>query len=310
MDNDIQTTLSQMREDFIARLPNRLNIFKTLPADLECGRPESLETLHREAHSLVGAAGVHGLVLVSEAARGLEQIVAVLPVNGILDEQGLDAIRKALASVEAQTVNPSHSFVPHILKERTKIPHVVIVDDDKEQTDWLRSVLEQAGYRIDVFHELAAFSAASLTSESPSAVIMDMMFPEGDDAGAHAIAKLKEQCLNSFPVIFTSVRHDMAAKLAAYRAGATCYLTKPVNRDALLRVVADSAALMPKVPFRVLLVDDDPEQLTAQGLILRQAGMTVLEAADPLKVPEMLEGFAAEVLVLDMYMPECSGLRS
>jgi PAS domain S-box-containing protein len=307
MDNDIQTTLSKMREDFIARLPDRLNIFKTLLADLECGRTESFGTLHREAHSLVGAAGVHGLALLSEAARGLEQIVAALPVNGILDEQGLNTIRKALASLEAQTINPSRSFVSKMSKRRTKIPHVVIVDDDKEQADRLRSVLEQAGYRIDVFHELAAFIAASLTSEPPSAVIIGTMFPEGDDAGAHTIAKLKEQCLNSFPVIFISAQHDMAAKLAAYRAGASCYLTKPVNKDALLRVLADSTALVPKVPFCVLLVDNDPEQLSAHGLILRQAGMTVLEAADPLKVPDMLEGFAAEVLVLDMHMPECSG---
>ncbi|TAK63291.1 response regulator [Methylobacter sp.] len=307
MDNDIQISLSKMREDFIARLPSRLIIFKTLLSDLECGRSESIAALYRESHSLVGAAGVHGLVLVSEAARALEQIVAAMPVDGILDEQGLDAIREALASLEAQTVNPSSSFVPHVRRGPTKIPHIVVVDDDKEQTDWLRSVLEQAGYRIDVFHKLADFSAASLTFEPPSAVIIDMMFPEGDDAGARAIAKLKEQCLNSFPVIFISVRQDMAAKLAAYRAGATCYLTKPVNRDALLRVVADSAALMPRVPFRVLLVDDDPEQLMTQGQTLRQSGMTVLESADPLKVLEMLESFAAEVLVLDMYMPECSG---
>lgn len=307
MDNDIQTTLSQMRKDFIQRLPNRLNIFKTLLADLDSDRLESLKTLHREAHSLVGAAGVHGLVQVSEAARNLEQLVAAISVDGVLVQQELDAIRKAFAVLEAQSVKLSHSFVPQIPKGRTTSPHVVIVDDDEEQAEWLRFVLEQAGYRIDVFHELAAFSAASLTSEPPSAVIMDMVFPEGDDAGARTIARLKEQSLNSFPVIFLSVRRDITAKLAAYRAGATCYLTKPVNTDALLRIVADSAALLPTAPFRVLLVDDDAEQLAAQGLILRQAGMTVLEVGDPLKVPDILEDFAAEVLVLDMYMPECSG---
>ncbi len=307
MDNDIQTILSQMRKNFIQRLPKRLNGFKTLLDDLGSGRLESLKTLHREAHSLVGAAGVHGLVLVSEAARNLEQLVAAISADGVLVQQELDAIRKAFAVMEAQSVKLSHSFVPQIPKGRTTSPHVVIVDDDEEQAEWLRFVLEQAGYRIDVFHELAAFSAASLTSEPPSAVIMDMVFPEGDDAGARTIARLKEQSLNSFPVIFLSVRRDITAKLAAYRAGATCYLTKPVNTDALLRIVADSAALLPTVPFRVLLVDDDAEQLAAQGLILRQAGMTVLEVCDPLKVPDMLEDFAAEVLVLDMYMPECSG---
>jgi DNA-binding response OmpR family regulator len=55
----------------------------------------------------------------------------------------------------------------------------VVVGDDKAQVAWLGSMLEQAGYRVDVFHELAAFSAANLISEPPAAVIMDMMFPEG-----------------------------------------------------------------------------------------------------------------------------------
>ncbi|MCK9394701.1 MAG: PAS domain S-box protein [Methylobacter sp.] len=308
MDNDIQATLSQkMREDFIARLPDRLDTLKTLLADLECGRPESLQTLQRAAHSLAGSAGGHRLIPVSEAARNLEQIVAAIPADGILDEQALDAMRKALAHLEAQTVKPGYSLVPQTLERRNEVPRIVIMDDDREQADWLRAMLEQAGYRVDVFHELAAFGAASLASEPPAAVIMDMMFPEGDDAGARVIANLKERDLNSFPVIFTSVRQDMAAKLAAYRAGATCYLTKPVDIAALLRAVADSAALAPGEPFRVLLVDDDPDQLTAHGLILRQAGMTVLETGDPFQVPEILEDFAVEVLVLDMVMPECSG---
>ncbi|MCX7094542.1 MAG: PAS domain S-box protein [Methylobacter sp.] len=307
MENDIQATLSQMRKEFITRLPDRLDILKTLLTNLECGRRESIETLHRAAHSLVGSAGVHRLMLISEAARNLEQLVAAIPVDGALDQPVLDALRKALANLEAQTVNPCHNFVPQIPGGRTEVPRIVVVEDDEEQAKWLCSMLEQSGYRVEMFHQLEVFAAASLTSEPPSAVIMDMMFPEGDDAGARLIAKLKEQYLTGFPVIFTSVRKDIAAKLTAYRAGATCYLTKPVDIDALLRVLSDSAALTPAEPFRVLLVDDDAEQRTAHGLILRQAGMIVRELGNPLQVPEMLETFAAEVLVLDMYMPECSG---
>jgi len=307
MENAIQTTLFQMREAFIARLPDRLAIIRTLLEDIERGRHESLEGLHRAVHSLVDSAGIHQLMPVSEAARNLERVVAAIPADEVLDEHGLHAMRKALANLEAQAVNPGHGFVPQIPRRRTEIPRIVIVDDDEEQAGWLRSMLERAGYRVDVFHELAAFADADLTTEPPSAVIMDSVFLEGDNAGARVIAKLKKQSLNGFPVIGISMRRDMAAKLAAYRAGASCYLAKPVDSDALLRVVADSAALMPMEPFRVLLVDDDSDQRAAYGLILRQAGMTVLDAGDPLEVPEMLEDFAAEVLVLDRVMPACSG---
>ncbi|TAN70402.1 MAG: PAS domain S-box protein [Methylobacter sp.] len=204
-------------------------------------------------------------------------------------------------------LNPEHSCVPQMQEDRTAVPRIVVVDDDKEQADWLGAQLEQAGYRVDVFNELAAFAAANLISEPPAAVVIDMMFSKGDDAGACVIAKLKEQRLNDFPVIFMSVRKDMASKLAAYRAGATGYLAKPVDVEALLRVLSDSVALTPMEPFRVLLVDDDLDQLAAHGLMLRQAGMTVLEADDPMQVPDILEDFAAEILVLDSVMQACSG---
>ncbi len=307
MKNDIQATLSQMRETFIIGLPERIALLKALLEELERGQRQALETLHRVAHSLVGAAGVHRLMRVSEAAHELEQLVAVIPVEERLDGRQLQAISSALAKLEAQAIDPRYVFVPQISGGRTTAPYIMVVDDDQEQAGWLRSLLEQTGYRVDVFHDLAAFGAANLIADPPAAVIMDMMFPEGDDAGVRVIAELKEQYLNSFPVIFISVRQDMAAKLAAYRAGATCYLTKPVAVDALLCVVADAASLMPEQPFSVLLVDDDPEQLAAHSLILRQAGMAVLAVDNPLTVPDQLEDFAAEALVLDMYMPECSG---
>jgi hypothetical protein len=84
MENDIQATLSQMRKEFIVRLPERLDILKALLTNIECGQRDSIETLHRAAHSLVGAAGVHRLMLISEAARNLEQIVAAIPADPVL----------------------------------------------------------------------------------------------------------------------------------------------------------------------------------------------------------------------------------
>ncbi len=308
MENNLQaTTLSKMRNEFIMHLPKRLERLKTLLADIESGQHQSLDIFHRTAHSLVGAAGIHSLMPVSEAARNLDQVAAALLIDGKLDEHALNALRKALAHLEMQAINPSYVFATQLPKGQAKIPHIVVVDDDEKQADWLCLMLELAGYRVTVYHELATFSAASLVADPPCAVIMDMIFLDGDGAGPRVIAKLKEQSPNSFPVIFMSVRQNMTTKLAAYRAGATCYLTKPVNINALLRVVTDSTALMPTEPFRVLLVDDDPDQLAAYGLMLRQAGITVLEAVDPLQVPGMLENFAPEVLVLDIHMPECSG---
>ncbi len=304
MNDQLLSTLTALREGFIAKLPGRLVVLQALLDKVKRGKSGALAELHRAAHSLVGTAGTYRLMQVSEAARELENIASFLqePVNEV-DQHALDTAYAGLASCAARS---ALNLVSAQLK-RTVSARVMVVEDDPEQAEWLRSVLEEAGYRVGMYSELESFRAALQEADLPAAVIMDMVFPEGDEAGAQIIAQMKQHSLKVVPVIFLSVRQDMAAKLAAHRAGATRYLTKPVEREALLRVIADSAALAPDTPYRVLVVDDSKSQLAVHSHMLRQADMEVCESGNPLEVLNILENFPAELLLLDMHMPECSG---
>lgn len=302
MPNDLQIALSRLREEFITHLPERMTALQALLDALEGGDFGSLKPLHHAAHSLTGTAGTHGLMQIYDAARALEKITTSLPCNDN-EHRALHAAFDELARCAA---HPVYDLIPPPLK-KTTTARIIVVEDDIEQAAWLRSVLEGAGYQVDVFGELAPFRAALLEQELPAAVIMDMVFPEGDEAGAQVIAEMKTQSLNVLPVIFLSVRNDMAARLAAHRAGATRYMTKPVERAALLRVISASAALTPKKPYRILIVDDSKSQLAVHAHMLREAGMEVREALNPLAVLDTLEEFPAELLLLDMHMPQCSG---
>jgi len=184
MENDIQTTLFRMRKAFIERLPQRLTILRILLANIERGQHDSLESLQRAAHSLQSSAAVHQLMRISEVAGNLERIVAAIAVDGVSDEQAMQAMRKALANLEAQVVKPGQGVVPQIPAGRTDSPRIAVVSDDKAQAGWLRSTLEQAGYTVEAFNDLADFAAASPATEPPSALIMDKLLPEGDDTSA------------------------------------------------------------------------------------------------------------------------------
>ena len=304
--NDLEATLARMRAEFIDQLPARQASLQAQLQAVERGEPEALQTFHRAAHSLVGSAGVHRLLPISEAARALEHSAAAQPRDQALSPAGLKALRQGLARLLQVMVQPE-APAPAPPPLRSAGSRIAVVDDDAEQAQWMRSVLEAAGYPVDVYAALEPFRAACQQGELPAAVIMDMVFPEGCDAGARLISELKAQSLSGLPVVFASVRQDMAARLAAYRAGATRYLTKPLARDTLLRVVADSVTLVPDQPYRVLMVDDDADQLRAHARMLRQAGLEVCEVNDPLQAAQVLAGFDAEALVLDMYMPQCSG---
>ena len=305
MANDIEATLRRLREEFIEQLSTRIDVIGDLLAKTTLGDKDAAGMLHISAHSLVGAAGVHRLIAVADAAQKLEVLAASLQPGEKPDQTKLFALQKALARLSAAAANPVHGYIPP--PDTQSSMRILVVDDDKDQTVWLRSILEEAGYRVEVFNRLADCREACAHGDIPAAMVMDIIFPEGDSAGLEFIAEMKAGHLKDVPVIFLSVRQDIEAKLAAHRAGATRYLAKPVDRDTLLRAISRSTTSVPDRPYRVVLADDDRDQLAAYALILRQAGIEVRETANPLEVPGMLKDFAAETVVLDMYMPQCSG---
>ena len=306
MEKSVQATLALLRDETIMQFPEHVSELELSLAALTRGENGALETLHRQAHGLAGVAGMYRLMQVFQAARKLEQIVAAVPAQRKPTDAELLDMREALAHLAIAAQQPDYSAVLPASQPQ-ELRRIAVVEDDAVQAVFIRYVLEQGGYQVEVFNELDAFRKSCQQQAMPAVVIMDMMFPEGDDAGARVIDEIKAKSPNVLPVIFLSGRRDMAAKLAAYRAGATRYLTKPVDSETLLQVVNESASLRPAQPFRVLIADDDPAQLAMHASLLRQAGMEVRESLDPMSVPQMLDGFAAEVLLLDMYMEQCSG---
>lgn len=309
MDSRMQAMLTQLKLEFIQKLPGRMVEIESLSELIRSDFNRHLEPFHRTVHSLVGAAAMHKLTLIADTARQLEYEIAALSDAESVSEDQLLRIKMSVQHLKSVMESPeSGSFesegFSHI---NANVNTIMVVDDDTEQSSWISSVLVQHGYKVEVFNELAQFISAVKNGAQPAAVVMDMMFPEGDSAGAAAINRLKQETLLGLPVIFLSASDCFDAKLTAYRAGATRYLTKPVDQDLLLGAIAEHVALIPNKPFRILLVDDDQAQLEFTTHVLQAAGLEVKGFNNPVKVLDGIKNFYPEAIVLDMYMPECSG---
>lgn len=64
---------------------------------------------------------------------------------------------------------------------------------------------------------------------------MDVMLAQGAFAGIEAVSALRGEFGLELPVIFMSARGDLAARLAAVRAGGVGYFLKPLELDELFR---------------------------------------------------------------------------
>jgi FixJ family two-component response regulator len=115
---------------------------------------------------------------------------------------------------------------------------VLVVDDDAGVRLGLAHLLEAEGYAVRAFAAAADFLAQPAPAV-PSCLILDMQMPQLD--GMSVLQHMAERHLG-LPVIFLTGHGTIPLTVAAMKAGANEFLTKPVDPDALLAAVGAALA--------------------------------------------------------------------
>ncbi len=184
-------------------------------------------------------------------------------------------------------------------------PLVYICDDDRQQVELIANQLHCFGYRTGQFINTDDFCSA-VRNEVPQAIIMDIMFPEGQDEGTMALNELHGEGYK-FSVIFISGRNDFDARLNAIRVGGEAFFPKPVKPMDLVTVLDSLTQQSSNQPYRVLIVDDDEEVGQYHNLILEANGMITQVVLKPDTVLDAVNEFRPDLVLMDLYMPKCSG---
>lgn len=122
---------------------------------------------------------------------------------------------------------------------------VVIIDDDVGVLDSLDAVFTSAGYAVQAFASAEAFLEV-IDTLAPACIITDLRMPGLDGLD---LIKALDRLERSWPVIVLSGHADVTDAVAAMRAGAVDFLTKPAAPRKLLEIVdAFSAALVTGSP--------------------------------------------------------------
>src|SRR5690606_25866423 len=111
------------------------------------------------------------------------------------------------------------------------------------------------------------------------------------------------------PVIFVSTRTDFAAYHAAVRAGAVGYFVKSLDIIRLVECFENYLDRRRSMPYRVLIIDDDQALAEHYKLVLGAADIRAEVIARPQEIFRVLQDFHPELILLDINMPECSGIE-
>ncbi|WP_052190571.1 diguanylate cyclase [Chitinibacter sp. ZOR0017] len=159
------------------------------------------------------------------------------------------------------------------------------------------------GFDYRVFDRNSALLAA-MHSAQPFAVVLD-------EHGLNDFSAL--QCLPLIrrlfegPIFLASFALDIVKQLEFLRAGVTDFFEYPLNIQALIDRLDHHDEQRNPPPYRILLVDDSEMVAKWAQSVLHGAGMVVKHLADPLQILKRLEADQPDILLLDVYMPQCHG---
>jgi CheY-like chemotaxis protein len=111
--------------------------------------------------------------------------------------------------------------------------------------------------------------------------------------------------LADIPVIMLTIVDD---KNMGYALGASDYMTKPINRERLIRILKKYRADAPP-HFEVLVVEDSESMRDMLRNILEREGCTVFEAENGRAALNQIHRSLPSLILLDLMMPEMDGFE-
>jgi diguanylate cyclase (GGDEF)-like protein len=310
----LQAKLKVLSESYATQLPEKLKQLEQALSQLPLvGWDErDFQNLLRLVHGLIGSGKTFGFASLSDVARTLEaylrqlaQAKAVISkdqrkhILGLMHELHQAALHQDTSGTDQSGVI---AVAQHIVSPR----RIFVVEDEYELAEELKVQLGYFGYDVSVFNKLEDFRRA-VQQTAEVIVLMDVTFPGDRLGGVKLMNEIQQGRDVPVPVVFLSAHDEFEMRLEAARAGSIAYLSKPVNIGSLIDKLDNLTSTKPLAPYRVMIVDDSVALTAYHTAVLEQAGMTVKAVNNPFNVIESLLEFAPDLILIDLYMPECNG---
>ncbi|MEZ4265102.1 MAG: diguanylate cyclase [Myxococcota bacterium] len=310
--SSFQSKLAMLRRQYIAELPTRLAaIANELDALVSHEHTSGIPELRRHVHGLSGSGATFGFQELSATCRVMESLLVQSTASGEpLDHVALMSawgfVQQAAQAAMGErpttsTTSPAGRVAPRVLPP----PRVWVVDPTGLLDHHTLPHLTQHGFDVETF--TSPVQALERAGSTPGAVLVVDAGELGDGQDGIGLAEeMRDARGVESPVIFLGGAADLNTRLRAIRAGGVAWLRPPVLSDPLIdqldRVVERGA----RAPYRVLIVEDDPNQAEVCAVGLRKAGLET-RVVSPAGLLASLETVVPDVVLMDLYLAGCLG---
>lgn len=187
------------------------------------------------------------------------------------------------------------------------VRHLMLLSQDENLCQDIQGQLACYGYNIKPYNQLEDLEKAK-PANKVSLLLIDLDHPDYDSKISTFCQQLKESNA-ALQLLFTSSHDDIMTRLKAVRGGGKAFFAKPIDYSTLVDKLDQLTAIEKPDPFRVLIVDDEPYMAKFHELILQKSGMITEKITNPLEIMRVLFDFQPDLILMDLYMPECDGLE-
>jgi diguanylate cyclase (GGDEF)-like protein len=175
-----------------------------------------------------------------------------------------------------------------------------------ERAEQLVQRLQFFGMNAIALDSANAFRNAMI-ERHPAAIIMEVDF-SGPGCGLQLAQSAQEGLAYKIPLLFFSAEDaDTLTRLSAVRAGGQAFFTDSLDAPNLFERIEVLTHVSQYEPYKVLIVDDSRAQATHTERALNSAGIVTRTLIEPIQAMSQLADFQPDLIILDMYMPECNG---
>lgn len=311
-----QDTFNQLKTQYMQRSAEKLELIIELLRGLAKNPNDvnSLRDLMRHFHWLAGSGGIYGFAQITKLGTHGERLC-----EGLLAEERkltsedwqrlkalVDSVSAALAEGDDQRITMQKQMNPAKASKQVSAD-VVVVEADQSSSVLLARLLDEQNLTMRSV-TTAAEAFTIVEQHMPAGIIV--ILPLADSSGYELVDKIRAMEGGDAPAILViSNQAGFLDKVQAIHCGADSYFDVPVDWETLMHRLHHLLDRNKPNMYRILSVEDDPDQANFIRSVLESAGYKVQMLDDPKFFEEALLAVQPDLVLLDIMLPGITGFE-
>lgn len=319
IEQQTRAALSKVWNRFKTRVNQQIEILQQAATALinQALSQELQQQAEQEAHTLSGSLATFGF---PEGSRLAHQIERMLQVGESLKQNEIvclcELVTALCQEVELAPEESNIEIYGEPLDNSVNCPLLLVVDSDRSLAQQVVNEAPNWGFRGAIVTTLAQ-ARASIDWEKPAFVLLDPCIAQPTEDSLTLLAELSSRT-PPIPVLVYTSQDSLTDRLEVAQIGGKAFLHKPVTPTQVMEAVVQvqqrvetfqQIGISSATAVRVMVVDDDPQVLAVVRTLLEPWGLQITTLEDPRQFWQMLEATLPDLLILDVRMPNLSGIE-